>query len=255
MPTRATSTTTRTSAVETRSIDYVPADERHGQVWRQGPFWFLGNFQPFTLSLGLIGPSIGLDLWWTVLASVLGIVFGPLFMAFHATQGPVLGLPQMVQSRAQFGLPRGGGAPGRHAVHLRGLQRGGPGDHQGGPGRHLRLGRDRGGGRDHRDRHGAGGLRPRLAAPGVHRALRGVHPALRRAHGRGARGWGHGLRPGRRARLHVGRVPGPVHGRRGVQRHLRARTSPTTPATCRRGRGRAPSSPRSSSAPSARRSG
>lgn len=95
---------TRPNAVETRSIDYVPASERHGQVWRQGPFWFLGNFQPFTLSLGLIGPSLGLDLWWTVLASVLGIVFGSLFMAFHATQGPVLGLPQMVQSRAQFGF-------------------------------------------------------------------------------------------------------------------------------------------------------
>ncbi len=96
-------TTSRTSRVEVRSIDYVPASERHGKTWRQGPFWFLGNFQPFTLSLGLIGPALGLDLGWTVLASVLGISFGTLFMAFHATQGPVLGLPQMVQSRAQFG--------------------------------------------------------------------------------------------------------------------------------------------------------
>jgi NCS1 family nucleobase:cation symporter-1 len=91
------------SAVEVRSIDYVPASERHGEVWRQGPFWFLGNFQPFTLALGLIGPSLGLSLAWTVLASVLGILFGTLFMAFHASQGPVLGLPQMIQSRAQFG--------------------------------------------------------------------------------------------------------------------------------------------------------
>ncbi len=95
--------TSRTSRVEARSIDYVPASERHGKTWRQGPFWFLGNFQPFTLSLGLIGPSLGLSLGWTVVASVLGIAFGTLFMAFHATQGPVLGLPQMVQSRAQFG--------------------------------------------------------------------------------------------------------------------------------------------------------
>src|SRR3954451_1604345 len=94
----------RTSAlIETRSIDYVPDDERHGKVSHQGPFWFVGNFQPFTLALGFVGPSLGLSLGWTIVAGLAGIAFGTLFMAFHATQGPVLGLPQMVQSRAQFG--------------------------------------------------------------------------------------------------------------------------------------------------------
>lgn len=97
------SSRTTTPSIESRSIDYVPASERHGTVWRQGPFWFLGNFQPFTLSLGLIGPSLGLDLTWTIVASVLGVLFGTLFMALHAAQGPTLGLPQMIQSRAQFG--------------------------------------------------------------------------------------------------------------------------------------------------------
>lgn len=90
-------------AIETHSIDHVPFGERHGRLWQQGPFWFLGNFQPFTLAIGFIGPALGLPLGWTVLASVLGIVFGTLFMAFHASQGPWLGLPQMIQSRAQFG--------------------------------------------------------------------------------------------------------------------------------------------------------
>jgi len=95
----------RTSAlVETRSIDYVPDDERHGKVSHQGPFWFVGNFQPFTLALGFVGPSLGLSLWWTIIAGLAGIAFGTLFMAFHATQGPVLGLPQMIQSRAQWGI-------------------------------------------------------------------------------------------------------------------------------------------------------
>ncbi|GAA5160474.1 cytosine permease [Pseudonocardia eucalypti] len=92
-----------TTRIETRSIDYVPEAERHGKVWQQGPFWFLGNFQPFTVAIGLIGPSLGLSFWWTALACVLGVAFGTLFMAFHASQGPVLGLPQMVQSRAQMG--------------------------------------------------------------------------------------------------------------------------------------------------------
>ncbi|MGV9825733.1 purine-cytosine permease family protein [Gordonia sp. NPDC003429] len=94
---------TRRPTIETRSIDYVPDDERHGKVSQQGPFWFVGNFQPFTLALGFVGPSMGLSLWWTIVAGIAGIAFGTLFMAFHATQGPVLGLPQMVQSRAQFG--------------------------------------------------------------------------------------------------------------------------------------------------------
>jgi nucleobase:cation symporter-1, NCS1 family len=93
----------RTGAAESRSIDYVPRSERHGAVWRQGPFWFLGNFQPFTVAIGMIGPTTGLSLGWSVLASVAGILFGTFFMAFHASQGPVLGLPQMMQSRAQMG--------------------------------------------------------------------------------------------------------------------------------------------------------
>ena len=90
--------------IETRSIDYVPEDERHGKVSHQGPFWFVGNFQPFTLALGFVGPSLGLSLWWSIVAGIAGVAFGTLFMAFHATQGPVLGLPQMIQSRAQFGF-------------------------------------------------------------------------------------------------------------------------------------------------------
>ncbi|WP_016883022.1 MULTISPECIES: purine-cytosine permease family protein [unclassified Rhodococcus (in: high G+C Gram-positive bacteria)] len=89
--------------IENRSIDYVPEDERHGKVRDQGPFWFVGNFQPFTVAIGFVGPALGLSLGWTVVAGILGIFFGTLFMAFHASQGPVLGLPQMVQSRAQFG--------------------------------------------------------------------------------------------------------------------------------------------------------
>ncbi|MFE7438986.1 purine-cytosine permease family protein [Streptomyces chartreusis] len=96
-------TTRSQQLIEQRSIDYVPEDERHGKVWKQGPFWFLANFSFFSVALGFIGPSMGLSLGWTVLGGALGAVFGALAMAFHASQGPALGLPQMVQSRAQFG--------------------------------------------------------------------------------------------------------------------------------------------------------
>jgi len=92
------------AGIEHRSIQYVPTLERHGKVWQQGPFWFLGNFQFFSIAVGFIGPAAGLSLGWSALALVLGYIFGTFFMAFHASQGPQLGLPQMIQSRAQLGF-------------------------------------------------------------------------------------------------------------------------------------------------------
>jgi NCS1 nucleoside transporter family len=89
--------------IEARSIDYVPRAERHGKVWHQGPFWFSGNFVFLTLMVGFVGPGMGLSIPWSILAVIAGAGFGTLFMALHANQGPKMGLPQMIQSRAQFG--------------------------------------------------------------------------------------------------------------------------------------------------------
>lgn len=89
--------------IEVRSIDWVPHAERHGKLWHQLPLWFTGNFQYFSIPIGFIGPSLGLSLGWTAGAGALGILIGTLFMAFHASQGPQLGLPQLIQSRGQFG--------------------------------------------------------------------------------------------------------------------------------------------------------
>src|SRR5476649_16609 len=90
-------------AIEGHSIDYIPENERHAKLSSQGPFWFLGNFHFFTISIGFVGPSLGLSALWTLIAGALGIMFGTIFMAFHGSQGPEMGLPQMIQSRAQFG--------------------------------------------------------------------------------------------------------------------------------------------------------
>jgi len=89
--------------IEVHSIDWIPDTERHGRTWQQAMLWFLGNFQYFTIPIGFVGPALGLSLGWTILAGAAGIAFGTLFMAFHATQGPVFGLPQMIQTRAQLG--------------------------------------------------------------------------------------------------------------------------------------------------------
>lgn len=95
--------TSTSPVIEKRSIDYVPTSERRGKVWHQAPFWFTGNFVLPTMLIGFIGPQIGLSVGYSFLAIVLGVAFGTFFMAFHANQGPRMGLPQMIQSRAQFG--------------------------------------------------------------------------------------------------------------------------------------------------------
>src|ERR1700690_1942112 len=91
------------SFIERRSIDYVPLAERHGKVWHLWPVWFAGDANLATLAVGVIGITLGGNLLWTTVAVVLGCALGTFFMAFHSTQGPRLGLPQMIQSRPQFG--------------------------------------------------------------------------------------------------------------------------------------------------------
>ena len=99
----STATGGRVGGIEVRSIDYVPLNERHGKVWSQGPLWFMSNAQIATMAVGTFSVTGGGNLIWSLLAIVGGVLFGTFFMAFHSAQGPQLGLPQMIQSRPQFG--------------------------------------------------------------------------------------------------------------------------------------------------------
>lgn len=90
--------------VETHHIDRIPAAARHGGCWQQFAFWWGGNVNVFNVVLGAVAVSIGLTLWWALIAIAAGILIGALLIALHATQGPVLGVPQTIQSRAQFGF-------------------------------------------------------------------------------------------------------------------------------------------------------
>jgi nucleobase:cation symporter-1, NCS1 family len=93
----------RDTLVEVRSFDHVPESERHGTVRSQVQFWFMVNATLITLFTGAVGPLFGLGLSWTLLAIVIGSIAGTMFQAFHGAQGPHMGLPQMIQSRVQFG--------------------------------------------------------------------------------------------------------------------------------------------------------
>lgn len=91
------------SGIELHSIDYVPAAERRGSVKHLGALWFVTGVNLTGLATGVTIMTAGAGLVWTLLATVLGSLFGTFFMAFHSAQGPQLGLPQLVQSRPQFG--------------------------------------------------------------------------------------------------------------------------------------------------------
>jgi NCS1 family nucleobase:cation symporter-1 len=98
------SSSDKRAEIEVRSIDYVPEDERHGRVRDQFTLWFSATLTILGILLGAIAVEIVGNFFWGVLAWAIGTVLGLLLVGFHAVQGPRLGVPQMIQSRAQFGF-------------------------------------------------------------------------------------------------------------------------------------------------------
>src|SRR3954465_8832410 len=90
--------------VEQRGIEFIPREQRYGTPLRLFFVWFGVNLSILCLTVGMLGISAGLGLEWCFVALVLGNLIGTFFMAAHAVQGPHLGIPQMIQSRAQFGV-------------------------------------------------------------------------------------------------------------------------------------------------------
>ncbi|MFE2377110.1 purine-cytosine permease family protein [Streptomyces sp. NPDC059398] len=96
--------------VEQRSVDVVPDSERHGRPASLFTLWFAANLQISAVVTGSLAVVFGNDVFWSVIALLIGNLLGGAVMALHAAQGPQLGLPQMISSRAQFGV-RGAAIP------------------------------------------------------------------------------------------------------------------------------------------------
>ncbi|HHT0394882.1 TPA: purine-cytosine permease family protein [Raoultella planticola] len=89
---------------ESRSIDYIPDHERHGHPFSQFTLWFGGNLQITAIVTGALAVVLGGDVVWSLIGLLVGQMLGAAVMSLHALQGPRLGLPQMIISRAQFGV-------------------------------------------------------------------------------------------------------------------------------------------------------
>ncbi|GAA4538391.1 purine-cytosine permease family protein [Amycolatopsis samaneae] len=92
------------AALEQRSIDPIPASERHGHPRSLFTLWFAANMQITSAVTGALTVLVGVHPLWAIVAVVAGNALGGVPMALHAAQGPKLGIPQMIQSRAQFGV-------------------------------------------------------------------------------------------------------------------------------------------------------
>ena len=90
--------------LEQRSIDYIPEAERHGHPNTLFTLWFASNVQITAVATGALAVVLGLNLVWAIITILVGNLVGGLFMAYHSIQGPKMGVPQMIQSRAQFGM-------------------------------------------------------------------------------------------------------------------------------------------------------
>lgn len=92
------------SGIEQHTIHPIPEHERRGRPRDQFSIWFSTNMTLLTVVTGALGPiACHISFLWTALAFLFGSLTGAIFIALHAVQGPALGVPQMIQSRGQFG--------------------------------------------------------------------------------------------------------------------------------------------------------
>jgi len=90
--------------LELATIQPIPLDQRHGTSRDLFTVWFGSNLMLLTIVTGGLAVTVfALPFAWAVAGLAVGNLVGAVFMALHAAQGPTLGVPQMIQTRGQFG--------------------------------------------------------------------------------------------------------------------------------------------------------
>ncbi|GGK01414.1 purine-cytosine permease family protein [Pseudomonas matsuisoli] len=90
--------------IESNSVGQVDPANRHGRVRDLFTLWFSTNIAPLPIVTGAMSIQVfDLSLVWAICAIVVGHMIGGIVLGLASAQGPQLGLPQMLQSRGQFG--------------------------------------------------------------------------------------------------------------------------------------------------------
>ncbi|WPP01682.1 cytosine permease [Pseudomonas sp. HR96] len=92
------------ATLELSTIQPIAHDQRHGRARDLFTIWFGSNIMLLTVVTGALAVTVfKLPFLAAMTALILGNLVGGIFMALHSAQGPQLGVPQMVQTRGQFG--------------------------------------------------------------------------------------------------------------------------------------------------------
>ena len=97
-------TTPSGTTLEAHHVDVIDPSHRHGRARDLFPVWFSANLSIGNAFFGALAILVGNNLFWAIVAVVLGNIAGAAFMALHSVQGARLGVPQLIQSRGQFGF-------------------------------------------------------------------------------------------------------------------------------------------------------
>jgi len=89
--------------LEQHGFDFIPETERKMTLRDLGYVWLGANAYLFFFSVGVIAYSLGLNVWESLLAVVVGnVLFG--YVAWGSIAGVRSGLPTMTLTRAAFGI-------------------------------------------------------------------------------------------------------------------------------------------------------
>lgn len=100
----STAPATEVPRLEDKTIQPIPASERHGKARDLFTIWFGSNIMIMTIVTGGLATTVfGLGFVPAIVGIIIGNVVGGIFMALHSAQGPQLGVAQMIQTRGQFG--------------------------------------------------------------------------------------------------------------------------------------------------------
>ncbi len=89
--------------IEIRGFEHIPDAERNMTLPQIGPLWLAINLNVLSIILGCVAITLGLSLWWALLACIVGNL--PFVYLALASVGTVrAGLPVTTLSRAVFGI-------------------------------------------------------------------------------------------------------------------------------------------------------
>lgn len=91
--------------IEPQGLEHITQVQRHGKPFQMFTLWMAANLVLATWVIGnLAVGTFGVSMLGAFVALAIGNVLGALLLGLLSTFGPRLGVPQMIQSRAPFGL-------------------------------------------------------------------------------------------------------------------------------------------------------